>query len=258
MALRALGLCVRRAACARVPLPAAATVGRALAASFSATPAPPAPPQLPADKHEAKAYVLLVALGHRGAVVDAVLAALRDSRLSGEALLGAVRGLIGRPEVGHDGGLDALVASVEQQLAAEEGRARVRFRVLTPRARGWDVDERDPSRFEVEAFEGMSIADVARHGAGAGPGARVLSELLECACSGVMACSTCHVVVAPEWFARVGEPDEDERDMLDLAFEPTSTSRLGCQVVLRAELDGLVLRVPRGANNMMDNIPFPD
>ncbi|KAJ1637496.1 2Fe-2S ferredoxin-type domain-containing protein [Pavlovales sp. CCMP2436] len=109
---------------------------------------------------------------------------------------------------------------------------------------------------EAEAFEGMSLADVATHGTGAG--ASVLAEMLECACSGVMACSTCHVVIDPEWFARVGKPDEDELDMLDLAFEPTDTSRLGCQVTLRPELDGLRVRIPRGAHNMMDDIPFPD
>jgi 2Fe-2S ferredoxin len=86
--------------------------------------------------------------------------------------------------------------------------------------------------------------------------AQQLGEYLECACSGVMACSTCHVVVAPEWFSRVGAPDEAEQDMLDLAYEPQATSRLGCQLVLTPNLDGLVVHLPRSANNLMDPIPF--
>lgn len=237
------------------PRPGGPRPRRALSGDAPGAAPPPGPPP-PADAHEAEAHGALCDLGHRPAVVEAVLAALRDSRVSGAALLTMVRGLIGRPEVGHDGGLGALVASIEQQLARQEGRAQVRFTALTPRARGWDVPSGDPSRLELQAFEGMTIADVATHGDG--PGALVLSELLECACSGVMACSTCHVVIAPEWFQRVGEPEEAERDMLDLAHEPTDTSRLGCQVVLRPELDGLTFRVPSGANNMMDDIPFPD
>jgi 2Fe-2S ferredoxin len=59
-------------------------------------------------------------------------------------------------------------------------------------------------------------------------GSEMLSEYIECACSGVMACSTCHVVIDPDWFDRVGPPSEEEMDMLDLAFEPQETSRLGC------------------------------
>lgn len=216
------------------------------------------PPGLspPACEHELEAYRALGALGHRPAVAAAVLSALRGSGLSGAGLLSVVHGLIGRPEVGHDGGLEALVAAIEKQLAREEGKARVVCTVLTPRAVGWDVAEGDPSRFQIEGYDGMTISDVAKHGDD--PGSLVLAELLECACSGVMACSTCHIVIAPEWFERVGEPSEEERDMIDLAFEPTDTSRLGCQVVLRPELNGLKFRVPAGANNMMDNIPFPD
>jgi len=46
--------------------------------------------------------------------------------------------------------------------------------------------------------------------------------------------------------------------MLDLAYGSCQTSRLGCQIKLEASMEGLVLGVPRGANNMMDHIPFPD
>ena len=68
---------------------------------------------------------------------------------------------------------------------------------------------------------------------GDGQGSDLLSEYLECACSGVMACSTCHVYVESEETRCVlGDPSEDEEDMLDLAFErKDALSRLGCQII---------------------------
>ena len=54
----------------------------------------------------------------------------------------------------------------------------------------------------------------------------------------------------------MGGPGEDEQDMLDLAYEPTEHSRLGCQIVLTPALEGMRLRVPGGSNNMFDHIPF--
>ncbi|WP_334150472.1 2Fe-2S iron-sulfur cluster-binding protein [Hyphomicrobium sp.] len=67
---------------------------------------------------------------------------------------------------------------------------------------------------------------------------------LEAACGGSLACATCHVVVSNEDYDRVGEPGEDEEDMLDQAFGVTRTSRLGCQILLSPALDGLRLRLP--------------
>ena len=74
---------------------------------------------------------------------------------------------------------------------------------------------------------------------------------LEGTCEGQMACSTCHVLVAKEWFAQLPEASEDEEDMLDLAFGLTLTSRLGCQITVTEDLDGLVLRVPTGSRNVL-------
>ncbi|HSG33801.1 MAG TPA: 2Fe-2S iron-sulfur cluster-binding protein [Sphingomonadaceae bacterium] len=67
---------------------------------------------------------------------------------------------------------------------------------------------------------------------------------LEGTCEGQMACSTCHVIVDPEWFDRLPEASEEEEDMLDLAAAVERTSRLGCQIVLTPELDGLIVRIP--------------
>ena len=70
---------------------------------------------------------------------------------------------------------------------------------------------------------------------------------IEGACEGSLACSTCHVIVDPDWYELLKDATEDEEDMLDLAFGLTETSRLGCQIVMTEELDGLVVKLPRGA-----------
>lgn len=73
---------------------------------------------------------------------------------------------------------------------------------------------------------------------------------LEGACEGSLACSTCHVILPAEAYARLGEPSDEEGDMLDLAFGLTETSRLGCQVKLGPELEGAIIRLPSATRNM--------
>ena len=63
-------------------------------------------------------------------------------------------------------------------------------------------------------------------------------------CGGGCTCSTCHGVVASDWFARVGVAEGDERDILEFVPERRATSRLTCQIVVREDLDGLVVHVP--------------
>ena len=67
---------------------------------------------------------------------------------------------------------------------------------------------------------------------------------LEGTCEGQMACSTCHVVIDPEWFDRLEPASEEEEDMLDLAAGVRRTSRLSCQIELRSHLDGLTASIP--------------
>ena len=77
--------------------------------------------------------------------------------------------------------------------------------------------ERDGSRREVDAALGVSVLEVARR-----------HDIdIEGACEGSLACSTCHIIVDPEWYDLLNEATEDEEDMLDLAFNLTKTSRLG-------------------------------
>jgi len=99
--------------------------------------------------------------------------------------------------------------------------------------------EPDGSRREVDAPLGLSVLEVAhKHGFD-----------LEGACEGSLACSTCHVVVEPDWYDLLPDATEDEEDMLDLAFGLTKTSRLGCQIIVTEELDGLTVRLPGGSRN---------
>ncbi|KAF1996478.1 ferredoxin [Amniculicola lignicola CBS 123094] len=73
---------------------------------------------------------------------------------------------------------------------------------------------------------------------------------MEGACGGSCACSTCHVIVESDHYDKMEEPDDDENDMLDLAFGLTETSRLGCQVKMSKELDGLRVRLPSMTRNL--------
>ncbi len=99
--------------------------------------------------------------------------------------------------------------------------------------------ERDGTKHEVDAPVGLSVLEVAhKHGVD-----------IEGACEGSLACSTCHVIVDPEWFGKLKDPSEDEEDMLDLAFGLEKTSRLGCQIVISEALDGLVVKLPSSTRN---------
>ena len=74
---------------------------------------------------------------------------------------------------------------------------------------------------------------------------------MEGACEGAMACSTCHVYLEERAFDQLPEPTEEEDDLLDLAWGVRPTSRLGCQITITADLDGIVLTLPATTNNQM-------
>jgi ferredoxin, 2Fe-2S len=67
---------------------------------------------------------------------------------------------------------------------------------------------------------------------------------IEAECGGACACATCHVYVSEDWAGKVGKPQPMEDDMLDFAFDVRPTSRLCCQIKIKAELDGLVVTTP--------------
>jgi 2Fe-2S ferredoxin len=93
----------------------------------------------------------------------------------------------------------------------------------------------------VDARDGETLLDVAhRHNID-----------IEGACEGIMACSTCHLIIADDWFDRLPALSEEEEDMLDITVGLAETSRLGCQLTVTADLDGLVVSLPASTNNMM-------
>lgn len=64
-------------------------------------------------------------------------------------------------------------------------------------------------------------------------------------CGGACACATCHVYVDAAWLGKLQPREDMEEGMLECAFEPGENSRLSCQIHVTAELDGLVVTVPR-------------
>ncbi|UPK93984.1 hypothetical protein LCI18_004919 [Fusarium solani-melongenae] len=101
--------------------------------------------------------------------------------------------------------------------------------------------EKDGQEHKFAVCEGDNLLDIAQ--------AHDLE--MEGACGGSCACSTCHVIVLEdEYFDKMPEPEDDENDMLDLAFGLTETSRLGCQVLMTKELDGLRVKLPSMTRNL--------
>lgn len=122
-----------------------------------------------------------------------------------------------------------LVAAAESRRLTSWTRLHVKF-----------IDK-DGQEYDFEVSEGDNLLDIAQ-----------ANDLeMEGACGGSCACSTCHVIVEDEGlYDKMPEPDDDENDMLDLAFGLTETSRLGCQVKMTKELDGLVVKLPSMTRNL--------
>ncbi|KAF7716689.1 Uncharacterized protein PECH_008613 [Penicillium ucsense] len=116
---------------------------------------------------------------------------------------------------------------------------------ITPPKPGEEINvtfiDKDGTKVELQVSEGDNLLDIAQ-----------ANDLeMEGACGGSCACSTCHVIVEdPDMFDKMEEPSDDENDMLDLAFGLTETSRLGCQVIMSKEMDGLVVRLPSMTRNL--------
>ena len=100
--------------------------------------------------------------------------------------------------------------------------------------------EASGKKHEIEAESGKSVLEIAHEN----------HIPLEGACEGSLACSTCHVIVDEAYFDKLQEPKEAEDDMLDLAWGLTHTSRLGCQIILTDELDGITVTLPAATRNM--------
>ena len=87
---------------------------------------------------------------------------------------------------------------------------------------------------KIDAEDGLTLMEIARD-----------NDLgIEGTCGGSISCCTCHVVIEKDWFSKVGPANPDEEDMLDLAVDLQPTSRLGCQIEVTPELDGLIVTIP--------------
>ena len=64
-------------------------------------------------------------------------------------------------------------------------------------------------------------------------------------CGGACSCGTCHCYVDAAWEAKLPPIGENEEVMLEGTLHTESNSRLGCQLEVTPELDGLVLRLPK-------------
>jgi 2Fe-2S ferredoxin len=98
----------------------------------------------------------------------------------------------------------------------------------------------DTEELEVEAPIGLSILEIAHKN----------NIEIEGACGGSLACATCHVILDKKYYDMLDAPIEAEEDMLDLAFGLTHTSRLGCQIIITEELDGMRLKLPSATRNI--------
>ncbi|HKX78159.1 MAG TPA: 2Fe-2S iron-sulfur cluster-binding protein [Novosphingobium sp.] len=98
----------------------------------------------------------------------------------------------------------------------------------------------DGKRIHADAQPGVTLLAVAQ----------AAGMPLEGTCEGQMACSTCHVIVAEDWFAQLPEPSPEEEDMLDLAVGVQRTSRLSCQIEIREHHEGMVVRIPNLFHDM--------
>ena len=87
----------------------------------------------------------------------------------------------------------------------------------------------------VDAEDGSTVME---------PAVRTAVPEIEAECGGACACATCHVYVDPAWVEATGKPEPMEEDMLDFAFEVQPNSRLSCQIKVKPQLEGLVVRTP--------------
>jgi 2Fe-2S ferredoxin len=95
--------------------------------------------------------------------------------------------------------------------------------------------DQDGSAHEVDAEPGMSLMEAAvKNGV----------STIEGECGGACACATCHIYVPEEWQHLTGKASDDELEMLEFGVEPDERSRLGCQIKVTAEMEGLTVLTP--------------
>jgi 2Fe-2S ferredoxin len=92
----------------------------------------------------------------------------------------------------------------------------------------------DNSEYQIEVRDGVSLMEAGRDS----------NMGIEGTCGGSLSCASCHVYFDQADYEKLGMPSEDEVDMLDLSFNLTPTSRLGCQIRVSEALSGLRVYIP--------------
>jgi len=134
-------------------------------------------------------------------------------------------------------GIEAMAQAVQREQQAMQGAAQLTVGIFV------SAPHRGLHNVRVDAKDGNTLFDLSKS-------STVIKENLECACGGIAACSTCHIIIDPahaDWFPPA---EEAEQDMLDLASDLTPTSRLGCQLVLTSKHEGLRISLPKNAVNL--------
>lgn len=163
----------------------------------------------------------------------------RNSSIMREEIRGPAAAL---NQVRHHGG---------PSISADAPTVKLTF--VNPPSKAEGVDAK-AERLTVDARVGETLLQVAHRN----------HIEVEGACEGVCACSTCHVILSDELFDKLAdewdqEASEDEEDMLDMAFGLTGTSRLGCQVTVRGEMEGEEIQLPSATRNFYvdGHVPQP-
>lgn len=181
------------------------------------------------DRETKEAHSWLTHTGATSEVADEILLVFKK--------LGGPVSSSGLKQLGEEG-LKQLVLSVERDL--EE---RAKKKSLQKKKISIFIDNprisKDKKRVDILANETLFNTTCTP-----------IIDDLEFACGGNAACSTCHVIIPKEYFDILPKPEEDELDMLDLAWGCTDTSRLACQMEVTEECEGMVVSVPSEANNL--------
>jgi ferredoxin len=150
---------------------------------------------------------------------------------------GIMKAFPSKPSIGElssfgESGLKALSDAVTKELKTH-AVANIDVTVIVPHAR---------DTLHLKAVESDTFYDLVKKN-------QELAQYMECACNGIAACSTCHVFLDPAFKSVVPAPEQDELDMIDIAWGSNDDSRLGCQIKLTPAMNGLKVTLPEQSTN---------
>ncbi|KAF8927597.1 2Fe-2S iron-sulfur cluster binding domain protein [Dissophora ornata] len=191
----------------------------------------------------------ILAASYKKALFSATANAAAASRTGASGIMGALNGSVAQRSVGSFGRIQSAGTGVHRSLSFNNRFAQfstasgIQYakRGRPGPGQGFQVNfvTQDGEEISVQAHEGESLLDVAW-----------ANDIdIEGACEASLACSTCHLILDTESYSKLEEPTDEENDMLDLAFGLTDTSRLGCQVLMNKELDGIIAKMPAMTRN---------